>query len=448
MSVGFDKIEHMFEIDLGDLDATATLAFVDQARVDADRVATHQLIAAGHWADLHGHVEDRPGPALPGCERLIQAGGDGTPEVAEFCTAELGAVLGVSDWSARQLVADALDLRHRLPLLWGRVQAGEVKPWIARKTAQATRRLSQATCAAVDLQVAPYADRLTWARLEPVIAAAWMRIDPEAANAADQTARDELGVWVSRSSEAGTKTMFARAEAADVIRFDAAVDRCADGMELLGDDRSKDVRRAAALGVLADPQRTFDLYQEAATAAGVRLEKSPAAPRTGAVADTRPPVTLYVHLTDQTLATGTGVARVEGVGPVIADRVRDWLGNSTVTVKPVIDLANQTPVDSYEVPARLAEAVRLRSPADCFPYATSTERSGDIDHTIPYVPPDDGGPPGQTRIDGLGRMTRFHHRVKTHSHWTVKQVWSGVFVWRSPHGYCFLVDHTGTRRAA
>lgn len=56
-----------------------------------------------------------PGPALPGCERLVEMGGDGTLEVAEFCSAELGVVLGVSAWSSRQLIADALDLRHRLP---------------------------------------------------------------------------------------------------------------------------------------------------------------------------------------------------------------------------------------------------------------------------------------------------------------------------------------------
>ena len=113
----------------------------------------------------------------------------------------------------------------------------------------------------------------------------------------------------------------------------------------------------------------------------------------------------------------------------------------------MIDLANQTPVDSYEIPARLTEAVRLRSPVDCFPYATSTRRSGDIDHTTAYVPLDDGGPPGQTRIDNLDPLSRFHHRIKTHSGWTVTQVWSGVFVWRSPHGHHVLVDHNGTHRA-
>ena len=55
-----------------------------------------------------------------GSERSVRVGGPGTPAVAEFAWAELGARLQVSPWSARQLVADALDARHRLPLIWAR----------------------------------------------------------------------------------------------------------------------------------------------------------------------------------------------------------------------------------------------------------------------------------------------------------------------------------------
>jgi hypothetical protein len=153
------------------------------------------------------------------------------------------------------------------------------------------------------------------------------------------------------------------------------------------------------------------------------------------------------------MASGAGVARVEGIGPVTVDRLRSWLSHSRVTVKPVIDLNAQTPVDGYEIPDRIKEAIHLISPVDCFPYATSTSRTGDIDHTIPHPPPDPTtdqdatGPPGQTRIGNLGPMTRRHHRTKTFAHWHLKQVWPGVFAWRSPHGHHYLVDHTGTTKA-
>ena len=117
-----------------------------------------------------------------------------------------------------------------------------------------------------------------------------------------------------------------------------------------------------------------------------------------------------------------------------------------MTVKPVLDLANQTPVDGYQIPDRLREAIQVRDPVDVFPYATNTSRHRQIDHTIPYRPPDDGGPPGQTGMHNLGPMTSYHHRIKTHSRWHVRQPFPGVFVWRSPHGRHYLVDHTGTSK--
>ena len=51
-------------------------------------------------------------------------------------------------------------------------------------------------------------------------------------------------------------------------------------------------------------------------------------------------------------------------------------------------------------------------------------------------------------MHNLGPMITFTHRIKTHSRWQVKQPFPGVFLWRSPHGRHYLVDHTGTRRVA
>ena len=36
-------------------------------------------------------------------------------------------------------------------------------------------------------------------------------------------------------------------------------------------------------------------------------------------------MTLYLHLTDQTLWSRTGIARLEDIGPVLLDQVNDWL---------------------------------------------------------------------------------------------------------------------------
>ncbi len=160
-----------------------------------------------------------------------------------------------------------------------------------------------------------------------------------------------------------------------------------------------------------------------------------------------PQVVLYLHLHADTLARGNGVARWEGEGPISALYVRDFLGpHARFVVKPVIDPATLAPVDAYEIPDRHREALHLRTPADVFPYAPNTGRKKQGDHTKRYVPLDRGGKPGQTGLANLGFMTGFHHRVKTHAGWQVEQPFPGIYLWRSPHGSIFLVDHTGTRQ--
>ena len=101
---------------------------------------------------------------------------------------------------------------------------------------------------------------------------------------------------------------------------------------------------------------------------------------------------------------------------MLLGRLRTLLGDRCrISVKPVIDLpAGHTPVDCYEIPARLREQLRLRYPADVFPYAAGVSRRMDMDHTIPYLSPDKGGPPGQTKIGNLGPHVRRNHRRKTH----------------------------------
>jgi hypothetical protein len=97
----------------------------------------------------------------------------------------------------------------------------------------------------------------------------------------------------------------------------------------------------------------------------------------------RPPAIIYVHLSEEALTAGTGVARVEQVGPVLLSRLRSLLGDHcTISLKPVIDLpAGHTPADGYEIPARLREQLQLRNPADVFPYAAAVSRLIDMDHT-------------------------------------------------------------------
>ncbi len=152
--------------------------------------------------------------------------------------------------------------------------------------------------------------------------------------------------------------------------------------------------------------------------------------------------TLYVHLTDRTLATGNGVLRVEELGPLLASQLGELLGHDQISVKPVIDLQDQVSVHSYEIPDRIRERVRLQHPVDMFPFsgAEATVRM-DQDHITPY---DRAGPPGQTTTDNLIPLGRLHHRAKTFGGWRSRRLPTGAVDWISPHGFRFVVDYTGT----
>jgi hypothetical protein len=160
-------------------------------------------------------------------------------------------------------------------------------------------------------------------------------------------------------------------------------------------------------------------------------------------AQLRPQVMLHIHLSQEALLAFSdgkpgiigGAARLEGIGPITLGQVRRFLADTAcqVRVQPVIDPEDTPAVDSYEIPRRIREAMFLRMPASCFPYAAGTQRM-DLDHTKPYLPLARGGPPGQTGIHGLGPLGRTEHRIKTHSRWRVRQ----------PNPACGFGDHHTT----
>jgi hypothetical protein len=65
-----------------------------------------------------------------------------------------GAQLETTAGSAKALMADALDLRHRLPELWQLVCSGRLRVWRARRVAHATRHLGLNAAMHVDSAVA------------------------------------------------------------------------------------------------------------------------------------------------------------------------------------------------------------------------------------------------------------------------------------------------------
>lgn len=427
----------------------AGLADVDPARLDETRALefavtmdrhkafcdAQRYVALATFAEANTTV---PSSLVPGAARLVQVGGPGTPAVDEFCLSEYAAAAHLTEDSARAHLAVALDLRHRLPRVLAALHDGAIPGWRAKLVADTTRELSLEQVALAEARIMPILAGLGSRRLCELVKQVVIDTDPDAADKDADDAKDRRHVSLDPEDDHGLVTGGFCADADDALRFFDAVDRVADQLGRLGDTDPKPIRRAKALGIIANPNVTLDLMHRAAPE-GENDVTDRAPTKSAAEEGGRPwpEVTLYIHCTrDQWRRDRDGAATLEGVGPITLRQARDILGHARVTVRPVIDLEHMPTSDDRFVRGRMREAVILKNPHCIFPYCNRPSRHNQADHTVPW-------PRGKTAIDNLSPPDGKHHRAKTHAGWRLVQAINGIYVWKSPQGRVYVVDHRG-----
>jgi hypothetical protein len=255
----------MFDDGWDEFDAAATLDAAVEFDMEENHAALGKLCAALHFADLHAALPPalRKTPTVRGGERLVVHGGDGCPAIAEFAPAEFGALLKMSSGAAAAYLGDGLALRHRLPRIWAKTKNGQAIVWRARAVARACLKLSKEAAALVDERVVGVIDTLSAYGLRRIVDAVILEADPEAARKAAEERARERGVWVQPSDDHGTKTIWVKAAAGDVIRFDATINDLAWALQLVGDPDPLSARRAKAIGWIADPAAAYELLAAA-----------------------------------------------------------------------------------------------------------------------------------------------------------------------------------------
>ena len=282
-----------------DVDADWLLALCEDAEHQSRQAERRRLRYALQWCHLHpAHPSDvTNGDVEP-------AGGDGTPAVEEFTADPLGAAFGITTHAARQLMADALDLHHRLPLVWARVESLEVPAWRARRIAQATHQLTHDQAATVDAVLAPKAHGCGFTLIDRAIAEATADAAPE--EQADTETLDRTnwnvrlfhGPITGPGRWAGTSILEITGDTADLTHL---YERLTTEAASIDGPDPIEVRRGTAVGILARRMN------------GGRPAR----------------IKLYVHadltdLDDDTLGTGS----VERLGPLTMARIKDWVGHS------------------------------------------------------------------------------------------------------------------------
>ncbi|TQK70955.1 hypothetical protein [Nocardioides sp. SLBN-35] len=448
--------------DLSDATPEQLLRAAEDGVRDRRKAEVRQLELLLAWADLHsGDPQAEPGavPVRFGGPRLISLGGDGTPEVADLALVEMAIARHEHVLSTRGALADAFDLRHRLPAVWAGVRAGRCEVWVVRRVARMSRTLDRHQIRIVDEAVAAALDESP-SRILAIAEAKVIEADPAAHRARVEKNQQDKGVWYPKArpgsqvddadNTAGVGTVFARLDEADALAHQHTVDDLAAALAEHADvpegaePLSMELWRAEAFAMLADPAAVLaflhDINDTPGTSEVEEVAQQPSR-------DPRRSAEIVVHVAlDDTGALGP-VARVESLGPRLLTQVSDLLGrHAAISVQPVIDLHTGRSVNGYEHPTDVKHRTQLRTVGDVFPHATGlftrSGRAPDHDHTVAY---DKHGPPGQTGDHNDTPLTRHHHRAKTHvPGYTVLQLGPDKWIWGTPHGLYRLVTSGGT----
>ncbi|GAA2123173.1 HNH endonuclease signature motif containing protein [Nocardioides bigeumensis] len=416
--------------DLGPSALLDALAVVDRRARQAE---ADKLQIAYQWAIMHPATAETGTSTWGGDSFLLtdeSLGGDGCPGVEAFVAEPLAVTLEISPASARQLIADALDLRHRLPLCHGMVESLKVPAWKARRVATATHHLSREAALEVDRRLAPRLKHAGPRVIDKAIAMVIAKHQPDQQAEAEQaaTAGWEVTLFTPEAPVfAGSSELHITGDTVGLTRLYKYACRQAKEAGKAGDDRPLGARKADALCGLVGGHPPV-------------VEEEPL----GDV--TKPPhpttaMTLYVHadLTDL-LDEPVAVGEVERLGPITTTKLHEWIAHTRVKIQPVIwmdtgQTARPEPsVDRHDPPERIREQVILRDKTCVFPGCQVDARRCDVDHIEAYNP---NGPPGQTAPSKLACLCRRHHRAKTAGLWRYWRLPAHLpdhYVWTGPCG--------------
>ncbi|MGN6722872.1 MAG: DUF222 domain-containing protein [Marmoricola sp.] len=405
-------------------EATAALDRAEAAVATQESAAVDLLVAAADWADAHV-VTDPFDAAGWEDKKLYREGvsllaGPGAPMISEFAPLEFAGRLGWSREAAKALIADTLELKHRLPRLWALVVEQVVPVRVARHIASCTTDLSFEAAKQADRMVCADPTRVSKVKAERLVDEIRLWFDPDRALDDEHHALATRGVWKQPGRTPATTELMMILDTPDAEALDASLSQVARILRDLGDHDDLDTRRAKAAGILANPQRALDLMNG--------VDHAPV----------RPPATVFVHISEESLVR-TGPAVIEKLGAASTDLIRDWLKDSTVIVRPVLDLNRTDTVEAHDPPEWLRDLIVQRDAHCVFPGCRRDSRTCDVDHIEPY---DTGG---STSPANLAPLCRTHHRAKTHADYVYQRHPDGTYGWTLPHGNQLTVVPTSRK---
>ncbi len=312
----------------------------------------------------------------------------------KFAPASLGAALGITLDAAKQLIADALELTYRLPRLWTLVVAGLVPVWLARtdlprdpRPVRRSRRLRRPAHLR-DPRQGPPGQRHPAGRRS----AAVLRPRPSR-RGRTTTNCTKRGVWVHPGGSTGhhRRVHDPRHPRRRALRPDHPPHR----RRARRPRRHRQPRHPQSTGG-RDPRRP------------PTRSRPPVRPRRRCTRPSAVGQRTSTSTSPRTTSTGTGAVAIEKLGAATTDLLADWLTRHTAAGgeshrPPVLDLgSDRPPSTSTTHPRRCANRSSCATATASSPAADATPGPATSTTSPPYIPIEDGGPPGQTNPLNLG----------------------------------------------
>lgn len=360
-------------------------------------------------------------------------------------SAELGAVLRLSDRTVQRRIADASLTVERFPLVWAAQGSGRISAGHARVIVDAGAHLDDAESRdAYSARVLEFAEDESPNRLRPIAARIAEQYQPRSLEERHADAREQRGVWVKDvadgMSELGLLGPAVLVHAAfdrltDMAKADAGAPTAASGAAFapgadLGPAAAPEPAERADLRTLS--QKRSDLALDLLLTGAPAGHDTPA----GLLAAIVPHVSVTVPVTTLMGAEGaeTPPAELSGRSPIDLETARLLAGAASgwdrILTHPIS--GELLAVDRYRPSAHLRRHLEARDQRCRFPGCGMPPRNSDLDHTL------DAAFGGPTEEENLAELCRRHHVLKHHSPWHVEQVGGGLLEWTSPTGRTYI----------
>ena len=307
---------------------------------------------------------------------------DPTGNLCDPAPAEIACALAWTPAAASRRVDLAHELHEDLPGVLDALRTGRIDLGKAQEITAGTLGLTPATRVGLARAACDYATSHTRGQLRAWLATQITRLDPEAATARRKQARTRRRVWVQPETD-GMATLGAYLTAEEA-------QACYDSLRIAAANQDGPV----------DTARADELV---ARISGIQAHQ---------------PIPVQV------LITPTGPELV-GYGPI-----SDAHAQHLCDTAPRIHLDPPRPTIGYRPGPQLTRYVKARDRHCRFPGCRRPAVHCDLDHITAW-------PTGSTVEVNLQCLCRYHHRIKTHTDWTVRTTHTGDLTWTSPRGHTY-----------